>query len=176
MSALAAIVFDRDDEPDALVRAFVADLRQDGAKVGAKVGGLLQEFATGATDEQHDALVRDVETGELLPIMQDLGALSEGCRIDPAAMAVAATMLARARGEKPDLLVVNRFGRLESEGGGLIEEIGAAVAAGTPLLICVPRRFLDAWNAFAASLDIQLTPNREAIERWWTSVASAVQA
>ena len=32
------------------------------------------------------------------------------------------------------------------------------------------------WNAFAASLDIQLTPNREAIERWWTSVASAVQA
>jgi nucleoside-triphosphatase THEP1 len=172
MSALAAIVFDRDDEPDMLVRAFVASMRES----GAEVGGLLQEFAAGATDEQNDALVRDLETGELLPIMQDLGALSEGCRIDPAAMAVAATMLARARNAKPDLLVVNRFGRLESEGGGLIQEIGAAVAQGTPLLICVPRRFLDAWNAFAAGLDVQLTPTRDAIEDWWTSVASAVRA
>lgn len=170
MSALAAIVFDRDDEPDALVGAIVSGVRES----GARVGGLLQEFAAGA-EERHDALVRDLETGELLPIMQDLGALSEGCRIDPAAMANAATMLARARNSKPALLVVNRFGRLESEGGGLIQEIGAAVAEGTPLLICVPERFLDAWNAFAGGLDVQLKPTRAAIEDWWASVASAVR-
>ena len=46
-------------------------------------------------------------------------------------------MIERARGEKPDLLVVNRFGRLESEGAGMIAESGAAVAAGEAVLIAV---------------------------------------
>ncbi len=82
-------------------------------------------------------------------------------------IALAASLLDSARATKPDLLVVNRFGRLESEGGGMLAEIGHAFADGLALIVWVPERFRDAWNAFAAGLDAKLPPNREAIEQWW---------
>ncbi|MCC2109303.1 MAG: DUF2478 domain-containing protein, partial [Hyphomicrobiales bacterium] len=117
--------------------------------------------------EERDLQVRDLSTGECLPIMQDLGAEATGCAVNPAAIAVAARMLDRARGEKPDLLVVNRFGRLESEGAGMIAEIGAAVAEGEAVLIAVPLRYADAWNAFADGLDAQIRPEISELDRWW---------
>lgn len=162
-SRLAAIVFDRDEAVDDVMRAFIDTLR-DG---GFKVAGLVQE--PGA--EERDLQVRDLTTGERLPIMQDLGADSSGCAVDPAAIAVAARMIDRARGEKPDLLVVNRFGRLESEGAGMIAEIGAAVAEGEAVLIAVPLRYRAAWNAFADGLDAQIPAERGGLERWWSALA-----
>jgi nucleoside-triphosphatase THEP1 len=161
-SRLAAIIFDRDDPIDDVMRAFVETLRAS----GAKVAGLVQEPG----EEERDLQVRDLTTGERLAIMQDLGAESSGCAVDPAAIAVAARMIERARGEKPDLLVVNRFGRLESEGAGMIAEIGAAVAEGEAVLIAVPLRYRDAWNAFAAGLDAQVAAERAALEGWWRAI------
>ena len=161
-SRLAAVLFDREEPVDDIMRAFVERLRAE----GAKVAGLVQE--PGA--EERDLEVRDLTTGERLPIMQDLGAEAEGCAVDPAAIAVAARMLDRARGEKPDLLVVNRFGRLESEGAGMIAEIGAAVAEGEAVLIAVPLRYGDAWNAFADGLDAQMRPELSELERWWRAI------
>ena len=49
----------------------------------------------------------------------------------------------------------------------MIAEIGEAVAEGVALLIAVPLRYLEAWNAFAGGLDRQLPPRLEAMERWW---------
>jgi len=162
-SRLAAIVFDRDDPVDDVMRAFVGALRAR----GVKVAGLVQEPGM----EERDLQVRDLTTGERLAIMQDLGAQSAGCAVDPAAIAVAARMIDRARGEKPDLLVVNRFGRLESEGAGMIAEIGAAVAEGEAVLIAVPLRYRDAWDAFAGGLDAQIGAERAALEAWWSALA-----
>ncbi|HMN72427.1 MAG TPA: DUF2478 domain-containing protein [Rhodoblastus sp.] len=158
-SRLAAVLFDREEAVDDVMRAFIAALRGR----GARVAGLVQE--PGA--EERDLQVCDLSTGERLPIMQDLGAQSTGCAVNPAAIAVAARMLDRARGEKPDLLVVNRFGRLESEGAGMIAEIGAAVSEGEAVLIAVPLRYGDAWNAFAGGLDAQMRPDLAALENWW---------
>ena len=158
-SRLAAVLFDREEAVDDVMRAFIEGLRAR----GAKVAGLVQE--PGA--EERDLRVRDLSTGECLPIMQDLGAEATGCAVDPAAIAVAARMLDRARGEKPDLLVVNRFGRLESEGAGMIAEIGAAVAEDEAVLIAVPLRYADAWNAFADGLDAQIRPEISELDRWW---------
>jgi hypothetical protein len=165
-SRLAAIVFDQGDDPDAPLRAFIDEARHN----GARISGLVQERGENDDSDLHDVRVRNLDTGAILPIMQDLGAQSEGCRVDPNAIASAAQQLAAAHASAPDLLVVNRFGRLESEGGGMIAEIGAAVAGGTALIICVPLRYRDAWNAFADGLDVQLPPRREAIAQWWASV------
>ncbi len=165
-AALAAIVFDRDEEPDPPLVAFL----EAAAARGVRIAGLVQERACEASCAERDAFVRDLATGETLPIMQDLGRDATGCRVDPAAIAVAAKMLDAGRARKPDLLVANRFGRLESEGGGMLAEIGEAVADGVPLIVCVAARYLDAWDAFACSLDAKLEPKREAIEGWWTAL------
>lgn len=167
-SRLAAIVFDRDEDADLVVSDFITSL----ATRGVRVEGLVQR--PGAAER--DLRVADISTGESLPIMQELGAEAEGCAVDPAAIATAARMLDAARARKPDLLVVNRFGRLESEGGGMLAEIGAAATEGTALLICVPLRYRDAWNAFAAGLDAQLPPARAALDAWWEALAREASA
>jgi len=169
-SPLAAIVFDRDEEPDPPLIAFL----EAAAQQGARIAGLVQERTCGdGRCASHDARVRNLVTGETLDIMQDLGSDATGCRVDPAAIAVAARWLEAALATHPDLLVANRFGRLESEGAGMLAEIGAAFVEGLPLIVCVPKRYLGAWDAFASGLDVKLEPTRESVEIWWTAIASS---
>ncbi len=170
---LAAVVFDRDEEPDPALIAFI----DAAARRGVRVAGLVQERASDdGLCALHEVRVRDLLTGDTLEIMQDLGREATGCRVDPAAIALAARMLDGARETGPDLLVANRFGRLESEGGGMLAEIGRAFADGLPLIVCVPKRYLNAWDAFAAGLDAKLPPTQDAIEGWWAAVSIAPSA
>ena len=173
-SRIAAIVFRRDEDPDPAVLAFVDSARRQ----GARAAGLVQEH--GLRDEcgPHRVFVRDLEGGFHHSIMQDLGRASTGCSVDPGAVAIAAERLGAAIDRRPDLLVVNRFGRLESEGGGMLAEIGRAVVDDIPLLICVSDRYLDAWNAFADGLDVKLPVDAAALDAWWSELAasSAVNA
>ena len=166
VSRLAAIVFDRDEGPDEALLAFLGGA----TACGVRVAGLVQERAGDNLGDLRDVRVRDLTSGEILPIMQELGRGATGCAVDPAAVAEAARLLERALAMNPDLLVVNRFGRLESEGGGMLAEIGRAFAEGVAMVVCVPARYRDAWNAFAAGLDAQLPARREAIEAWWRAV------
>ena len=79
VSRLAAIVFDRDEAPDEALIAFV-----DGAiSRGARVAGLVQERADDELSELHDVRVCDLVSGEILPIMQDLGAGAAAPSIRP---------------------------------------------------------------------------------------------
>ena len=158
---MAAIVFDRNEAPDQPLVDFIEAKRSR----AVRIGGLVQEDG--------DALgrpVRDIATGESLPIMQELGADATGCSVDPSAIAAAAQRLARAIAARPQLLVVNRFGRLEAEGRGMRVEIAQALIDEIPLIVCVPRRHLDAWNAFADGLDAQISPrarrSRPGGRRW----------
>jgi hypothetical protein len=167
---LAAIVFDRDEEPDPPLTAFI----EAAARRGVRVAGLMQERACEEGDcALEDVWVRDLITGDTLGIMQDLGRDAVGCRVNPEAIAFAASRLDAARAQNPDLLVVNRFGRLESEGGGMLAELGRAFADGVPLIICVPARYCESWDAFACGLDAKLPPTLAAIEGWWAALAGA---
>ncbi len=168
---LAAIVFDRDEDPDAPLGAFVNRL----TRRGVAVAGLLQTHGDDGC-ALHEVGVRNLTTGERFGVMQDLGGGAQGCRVDPGAIADVARQLAEALKLRPDLIVANRFGRLESEGGGILAEIGEAVVEGAPLVICVPRRYLDAWNAFAGGLDRQLPPRLDALEAWWRRLERATAA
>ena len=90
-----------------------------------------------------------IESGRRIDLMQDLGACSEGCRLDTTALAEVAGLLAQSIAAAPDLLLVSRFGRAEAEGGGFLTEIGAAAAAGTPTLVGVSAKRAGEWQAFA---------------------------
>ena len=168
---MAAIVFDRNEAPDQPLAHFIEVKRSR----AVRIGGLVQEDGD-ALRAPRDVAVRDIATGESLPIMQELGADATGCSVDPSAIAAAAQMLARAIAARPQLLVVNRFGRLEAEGRGMRVEIAQALIDEIPLIVCVPRRYLEAWNAFADGLDAQIPPLRAAIEAWWTSLEPSLNA
>ena len=55
----------------------------------------------------------------------------------------------------PDLLVINRFGKTEAEGGGVRPLIADAVDRGIPVLIAVPWRNIASWRVFAGELAVE---------------------
>lgn len=112
----------------------------------------------------------DLENGEVFRISQDLGAGSTCCSVDTQAVAEAASVLRRAMASETDLLVVNKFGKLESQGGGMIDEMLAAVSCGIPLLTSVETPLLGLWREITGGLAEELSPGCGALMRWWDAV------
>jgi nucleoside-triphosphatase THEP1 len=82
--------------------------------------------------------------GETVCLVSDPDARGAGCRLDAGRLAELAKRLAAAMQNGADLVIINRFGPAEAEGGGLNDLIAQALDADIPVLIAVPeRRFLD---------------------------------
>jgi nucleoside-triphosphatase THEP1 len=94
-----------------------------------------------------------------------------GCRVDDQRLSELAERLTAAIGDRPDLVVINRFGRAEAEGRGLVKPIAQALKADIPVLIAVPERRFSDWIRFSDGMNVRLPCRREALDRWWRSVA-----
>lgn len=151
---LAALRHDGTTDIDTLLQHTVERLRAD----GWRVRGLLMHWPDGAVACGAMDLL-DIETGQAYRVSQDLGPLSRGCRADPQGFARAASVLHRALQESPppELVVINRFGSQEAEGGGLRAELLALLSAGVPVLTAVSDKHLAAWEAFSGGVE-RLSP------------------
>jgi len=165
---LAAAVFGQGVDPNPIVADFASEL----TRRGHRIGGLVQMAASIENCDCRDTHVLDVETGARLSILQDLGPHSQSCRIDPAALAEAGHLVSGAIARRPELLFINRFGKLEAEGKGLFAEIGEAVVSDIPTLVCVSTRYLDNWRQFTMGLDIELACSGAALRQWWSEIAA----
>lgn len=147
-------------KPPALISAIVYD---DGLRItpvidriasslsaeGLRLAGLIQRDVARPGRSRCDMLLEDLATGEIVAISQDRGEGARGCRLDVEALmsAVARTSGALTRG--PDLLIVNKFGKTECEGGGCRGLIVEAVERELPVLVAVPVGNLESWRLFA---------------------------
>jgi hypothetical protein len=164
--AVAAVCYPRGRGINDMVTAFARDL----ARNGVRVGGLAQRRAAADSRCADDIFLADMATGTDFRVSQDLGRESEGCRIDPAAIAEASGVLRRATAERVDLLLVNKFGKLEGLGGGLAHEMVAAAAAGIPILTTIREDRLDRWFELMGDLASILAPAPGEMEAWWRRV------
>jgi hypothetical protein len=167
---LAAVVFENGDEANRIVTNFALGL---GAS-GVRLGGFVQLSEDTQNCGCKDTYVLDLRTGEKTKILQDLGAGSTGCRVDPAALAGIGHLVTESLAHTPQLLIINRFGRLESEGKGLRDEIASSALANIPTLVCVSMRYLEAWREFATDLGEELNCTPEALHEWWHVVAKSM--
>lgn len=166
--SLAAVVYGSDQDCDALLAAFAAARLGE----GFRVVGLVQVNGADMTCEGMEMALKDLATGRQVNICQDLGAGSVGvCRLDATGLAEAAGLLRAALVTPADLVVVNKFGRMEADGAGLVGEIGEAAGSGRPLIIGVPRRLVEAWDAFAGGMDVKLACDEQALTDWWRDVS-----
>lgn len=162
---LAALVYDTHQDPDQILRDFAADLNGR----GHRAVGLVQ-LGHHCVDANLSAML--VHTGERLPLFQDLGSCSAGCRLDVGQLLDAGQQIASAIDEGADLLIVNRFGRQEREGKGLSYLVERALSADIPVVIAVPsHRFAD-WIKFADGMSVKLRCSREALDTWWNAVSA----
>lgn len=160
---IAAIVHEERGQADVLIAQMVAQLR--GA--GHHVLGIMKEPASSDPGMcKQDMILIDIERGDRYNISQDLGACSEGCTLDPSVVTEASVVLRRALAAKPDLIVVNRFGKLEMVGSGFHAEMIAIIEAGIPVITAVSTDHYPAWEAFTGGCAFTLPPEAGAIADW----------
>lgn len=161
----AALLDDGSGRAAMVLAGFAAQQRAQ----GLRVRGLLMTRPGTQADEAatcNTAMVLvDLEHGDEYLVSQALGTLSTSCRADPAGFARASVALRRALDEAPDLLVVNRFGMLEAEGGGFRDEFLEILSRDVPLLTVVHQRHLPAWEHFTGGAAI-LPAHLQALHDW----------
>ena len=106
-----------------------------------------------------------------LRLFENRGAGARGCRLDQAALAEATARVEGSLEQVPQLLVLNKFGKAECEGGGLRDLIASAIDRGIPVVIGVPERNLEAWRSFAGEFAMELPDHRNDVARWLEGLA-----
>jgi hypothetical protein len=133
------------------------------ARLGVRTVGVIEEESG-----PRQSILRSLADGRAFPIFQALGAGAAGCALEPAGVVAAGAQVLRDMAAGCDLVVLNKFGKLEAEeGSGLIDVFGAALMAGVPVLTSVSSRFRGAWDRFAAPFYCQLPASDDAISTWW---------
>lgn len=153
------------DEGGADVDALLAQIAQRQREAGRRVRGLVMTRPDGGAGCAAAMVLRDLDSGEDYLVSQPLGADSQACRADPQGFARASEVLRRALAAAPDLVISNRFGGLEAEGGGFRAELLELMAQEVPVLTAVPPRHLQAWLQFTGGAAV-LPAQAQAVEAW----------
>ena len=133
---------------------------------GRRVRGLLMAPAASGGDCLVEMVLVDVDKRDGYLVSQPLGRDSKACRADPQGFARASMVLRSAAAEEPDLVVCNRFGKLEAEGGGFSAELLEILSRDIPLLTVVSHHLVDDWQRFTGGEAALLPPTRAAVDAW----------
>ena len=133
---------------------------------GLRTCGVVQTNTRGWDDHRCDMDVMVLPRSAPIRISQSLGTGSKGCRLDPAALERAAGAVEARLAQGADVLILNKFGKLEAAGRGFREVIGLALARDLPVLIGLGERNLSAYETFAQGLAIALPPDHDALHDW----------
>jgi len=163
---VGAIVYDDEAYPDTIFSAIVDRCRV----LGLSLAGVLQHQVFERADRRCDVILEDLTSGHRTPLFEHRGAGARGCRLDEAALAEAIARVEGSLENAPQLLVLNKFGKVECDGGGLRDLIASAIDRGIPVVIGVPQRNLGSWRKFIGEFAVELTNDSCEVERWLQNV------
>lgn len=154
-----------------LTDTLLADVSSQAARDGLALAGTIQIVDPEAATEKCDITLGLLPDGERRSISADLGPGVSGCRLDPAALEEA-VMVVHQRLACADALVVNKFGKQEAAGRGLVSAIGEACDRGLPVLVGVSPEWRDAFVAFTEGQAQQLPADAGAVRQWLKSACA----
>jgi hypothetical protein len=163
---LAAVDYQTGFRIDEFLAAVARHLRTK----GVELAGAIQENAGDRAACAAMTLV-DLGSSGRFGISQDLGPEALGCRLDPRGLAEAENPLVAAINGGPDLVILNKFGKAEAEGGGLRNAFVRAIEIGVPVLTAVRPPYTDSWARFHGGLAIALPPDFEIVHAWCRDAA-----
>jgi uncharacterized protein len=164
----AAAVYSRATEDRKALATFTVNLRAE----GIKVGGLLQEELVDGGGCRMGIDLVDVETGSRFPINRPTKENMDNktCSMNTNVLADSTEALRRAVEDKVDLIVLEKFGEQEQNGGGLNDEILNAISENIPLIIAVPETALELWTERSGGLGASLNHDVESFQSWWQKI------
>lgn len=157
----------------ALVQEALAGFARRRALQGLRVAGVVEERVGPEGPGCTGQALRDLATGRIHSIAQDLGPCASACHLDPSGVAQACHDVVNAIAQGCDVVVLSKFGKLEADRGGLIDAFGAAIARGIPVLTAVAPAFNARWLDFSAPLAAFAEPETGLLERWWRQLGTA---
>lgn len=163
----AGVVYERGAPIRTVMKTFVRELVKD----GVNVHGILQEspedLPPAAEGCGVDAI--DIKTGEhvalVRPTQYELD--NKICSLDLSQLAEASMILRRALDDGADIVVVEKFGKHEKDGGGLADDLMAVISEGIPTVVSVPQDERASWQAFSGGLADELACDLDQIRAWW---------
>jgi hypothetical protein len=165
-SDIGAVVYGPHDDPDQVLCEFAIGLLQS----GYRPVGLIQLGCRGDASQSRVRAIT-LPNCEGIDLRHNGAPFSAGCGLNTADLTTTRMQLARAVNEGADLVIINRFGKLEAKAMGFIGEIRQAAAADVPLLIAVAEERFMAWTCFTKGMGIKLRCAREPLEAWWRTVS-----
>lgn len=145
---ITALIYTDSDAADHLLRQLALKMLER----GQRLAGLVQHNQPRQGRSRCDMILEDIGGGTLVPISQDRGPHARGCALDIGQLLQAMQLVQASMLTSPDFVILNKFGKTESEGGGFRPLIAEAIALGLPLVIAVPWRNIDSWRLFAGDL------------------------
>lgn len=115
---------------------------------GLRLAGTVQSNHNRPDRKKCDMDLRVLPDGPTVRISEDRGELARGCILDSGALEQTVFEVER-RLDGADILIVNKFGKRESEGKGLAPVIAEALHRDMPVLVGVNGLNLAAFLAFA---------------------------
>ena len=149
---ITALVYTDSEAADQALRAVALTLLER----ACRLAGLVQHNTPRPGRSRCDMMLEELSSGARLGISQDRGPLARGCALDVGQLLQAMQIVRAGLGQRPDLVILNKFGKTEAEGAGFRPLIGEALEAGLPLLIAVPWRNIESWRLFAGPLAREL--------------------
>ncbi|MEM1428962.1 MAG: DUF2478 domain-containing protein [Pseudomonadota bacterium] len=152
---------------DLMVKEVAARLQAD----GIPLAGVVQENVERDPTRKCDMELHVLSGTTVICISQNLGRHARGCRLDPGGLEQAVGLVEAQLAHEPALLIVNKFGKQELEGRGFRPVIGAAIAAGLPVLTSINAAHVEMFLDFAEGLADRLPPDPDAIFAWCVAQA-----
>lgn len=152
LAPIGAVRVDHCADAEPLFATLAGDLH----RAGYRLAGVLQINSQREDRRRCDMKLRDLHSGAVTCISEDRGNEARGCRLDYAALAEVCESIKAAVRAGVDLVIINKFGKAESEGGGMREVIAEAIAHDIPVLVCANPEHHANLLAFAGELAFAL--------------------
>lgn len=135
------------------------------ASLGITLAGTIQPVDPDVVRGHCDIVLGLLPDGERRGISIDLPPDVPGCRLDPEALE-AAVAVVETRLPAAQALIVNKFGKQEAAGRGLVQAIGQACARDLPVLVGVAPQWRDAFLAFVENKAEPIAADEETVLAW----------
>lgn len=162
---LAYVTLQGRGRTDALIASVADQLTKD----GVRLAGTVQSNIERPDRRKCDMDLIILPDGPVVRISEDRGDLARGCMLDSGALEQTVVAV-QQRLEGARMLVVNKFGKREAEGRGLVPVIAEALELGLPVLIGVNGLNLAAFLAFAGE-EVSPLPADAVIVADWCKAA-----
>ncbi len=150
------------------IQKLLARFAERRIREGLRVAGVIEELAVDANCSACETLVlREAAGNMIVPITQNLGSGSRACNIDTAGLAAACQSVLAGIERGADVVVLSKFGKIEAEGGGLLDAFQAAAAADLPCVAGIKPSFAGHFLEFAGGFSQWIEADDAALERWW---------